>query len=98
MAAFDTDPADDAPGGWLYRGTIPSRWNIGAMPNSGYVLAVALAAVRAEAGAGPLTATAHFLSPCGAGDVEIGVEVLKQGRSLSTVTARLDQGERTRLA
>lgn len=99
MAAFDADTAVAAVGPGRYRGMITSRWHIGTVPNGGYVLAVVLDAVRQEIGEGhPLTVTAHYLSPCSEGEVDVEVEVLKRGRSLSTVTARLVQGGRTRIA
>ena len=98
--AFDLDtsvtPSD---GGGRWRGHVTDRWDIGDVPNGGYVLAIALAAVRgAVRQPHPLTVTAHYLGPCRHGDVDVVVDVLKQGRSLSTATARLVQENMTRLA
>jgi len=97
--AFDVDTvvAPTDPGRW--RGQVSDRWDIGAVPNGGYVLCVALAAVRAAVRQPhPLTVTAHYLGPCRHGDVDMVVEVLKEGRSLSTASARLVQDGQTRLA
>jgi acyl-CoA thioesterase len=81
-----------------FRGQVSERWNIGTNPNGGYILAIALAAARASvAQPHPLTTTAHYLSPCGPGPVDVDVDVLKEGRTLSTLTARLVQAGRTRL-
>ena len=83
MAAFDTDTAVVGLGGGRYRGSVSPRWNIGTNPNGGYVLAVALAALREEVGGRrPFSVTAHFLSPCTDGEVEIEVDAIKQTRVL----------------
>jgi len=68
------------------------------MPNGGYVLAVALAGVRAAVKhPHPMTVTAHYLGPGRHGDVDVEVDVLKEGRSMSTATVRLVQDGRVRL-
>jgi len=122
---FDADTAvrEVAPGTW--QGEITDRWDIGDIPNGGYVLAIAIAGMRGAIGRGPgahpsaqvshlgtgdhpgasvappedhvLTVTGHYLAPCRHGPVTIGVEVVKQGRTVSTLIARLVQDDRTRL-
>jgi len=97
--AFDVDTAVVASGDGRWRGQVSDRWDIGAVPNGGYVLCIALASVRAAVRQpDPLTVTAHYLGPCGHGEVDTVVDVLKEGRSLSTASARLMQGGQTRLA
>jgi acyl-CoA thioesterase len=97
--AFDLDTAVEAVGPGRWRGMVTDGWDIGVVPNGGYVLCVALAAVgEAVSQPHPLTVTAHYLSPCAHGPVEIDVEVEKDGRTLSTASARLVQDGRTRLA
>ena len=97
--AFDADTAVIPAGGGHWLGRVTDRWDIGLVPNGGYVLCVALAAVRASVRQPhPLTVTAHYLGPCRHGDVDIIVDVLKEGRSLSTTSARLVQDGQTRLA
>lgn len=94
--AFDEDTAVEAVGPGRWRGSVSGRWNIGAAPNGGYVFCIALAAIRGSVRQPhPLTATCHFLGPCAGGPVDIDVEVIKEGRSLSTATARLEQHGRT---
>lgn len=89
---FDEDTeVTPAPGG--FRGTITDRWDIlGGRPNGGYLLAVA---TRALAGAvhhpDPVTVTGHFLRPPAAGPVDIGIEVLREGRGHTTAMAALRQ-------
>ncbi len=90
--AFDEDTVVRALEPGRFAGTISARWNIGPVPNGGYVLAVGMAALRqAIAAPDPLTITAHYLRPSTPGPVDIEVEVLKQGRQFSTAAARLVQ-------
>jgi acyl-CoA thioesterase len=78
---------------------ISPAWNIGENPNGGYVLA---SVVRAMAEAGghvtPLSVTGHFLRPAAGGAPGVvEVEVVRSGRSLSTVEGRLVQDDKERL-
>ncbi|MHB1533723.1 MAG: thioesterase family protein [Acidimicrobiales bacterium] len=94
---FESDTAvRPAEGGW--RADIHPRWNVGDNPNGGYLLAIAVRAMLAEAERpDPLTVTAHYLSPPVAGPVAIRTDALKRGRSFVTVEAALIQGERERV-
>jgi acyl-CoA thioesterase len=92
---FDQDTVVEQVEPGLFAGRLTDRWNIGAVPNGGYVLAVALAAVRRTLAApDPLTVTAHFLRPSAPGPVHIEVETIKSGRQYSTASARLLQNEK----
>ena len=72
----------------LWDGSIAPGWDILGNTNGGYVLALLGNAMRNEAGRqDPLSITAHFLAPTRPGLVEIRTEVLKQGRTASTVAA-----------
>jgi acyl-CoA thioesterase len=89
---FDEDTAltEVAPG--RFAGQVTARWNVGSVPNGGYLLSMALRAVGAVLPArDPLSATAHYLRPAAPGPVEIQVETLKQGRTIATAEARLLQ-------
>lgn len=87
----DTQVEEIAPG--AYRGAISGRWNVGPVPNGGYVLAVGMAAIRRALPApDPLAVTAHYLRPAEVGEVEIQVEPVKVGRTFSTAMARMIQG------
>jgi len=96
--AYDIDTAVVPAGAGRYTGTLTDRWHIGVVPNGGYVLGVALNAIgQTVHHPHPLTASSHYLGPSEAGPVEVQVEVLKEGRSLSTAIARVIQGGRARL-
>lgn len=96
--AFDTDTTVTSHGPHQYLGHLHQRWTIGSVPNGGYAMAIMLrAAARESSHPDPLTATAHFLSPTGAGPVEIRSEVVKSGRSTSTIMLALHQEERERI-
>jgi acyl-CoA thioesterase len=92
---FDTDTAvvEAAPG--LYRGRLTDRWNIGMVPNGGYVLAFGMAALKqALPPPDPITITAHYLGPAAAGEAEVEVQTLKVGRQFCTATASTRQNGR----
>ena len=93
MYEFDEDTRVEQVSPGRFAGTISKRWDIGTVPNGGYVLAVGLAAVkRTLVAPDPISVTAHFLRPAVHGDVEVFVDVAKTGRSYSTAAARLVQG------
>lgn len=78
---------------------ISDEWSIGPNANGGYLLTPALRAAQQLAGQpDPLTVTTHFFRP-GIGDetAEITAELLKPGRTMSTVSATLAQQGKTRI-
>jgi Thioesterase-like superfamily len=83
----------DGDGCWS--ANIPEGWDIFGKANGGVLMTVAARAMAAAADRpDPLTITAHYLSPGVAGPFTIGTEVVKAGRRLSTVTARVSQGDK----
>ncbi len=83
---------------------VDAGWTIGDKPNGGYLLAaVARAAVdatRAVEGPDhphPLSASAAYVMPPALGPAEVHTEVLRRGRGMSQVRARLVQDGRTRV-
>ncbi len=89
----DTTLTADASG--LYRGRMSDRWNVGAVPNGGYVLAFGMAALkRALPQPDPITVTAHYLGPAAAGEAEVEVHMLKAGRQFCTATGGIRQNGR----
>ena len=74
-----------------YDAEIQSGWDIGGNANGGYLLCIALRAMR-DASARPdvLTATAHYLAPGKPGPVSVLTDVVKAGRTITTVTGALE--------
>jgi len=73
-------------------------WTIGDKPNGGYLLAImaraaleATAAVEGPPHPHPLSATAAYVRPPALGPAEVHSEVLRRGRGMSQVRARLVQ-------
>lgn len=82
-----------APG--RYAGDVHPRWTIGGKPNGGYLLALIARAVTAVAAhEHVVAASAHYLHSPDTGPVEIGVEVLRSGRSAGQLRAWLSQDGR----
>jgi acyl-CoA thioesterase len=94
----DTAVARTGDGGW----TADCRpdWFAPRGPNGGYIAATILRAMQGElalgegAGRPVRSLTLHYLRPPLAGPLEISVRVERTGRSLSNVTARLEQDGR----
>jgi acyl-CoA thioesterase len=92
MAHFDDDVATTEGAENHFRSQISGRYNIGPIPNGGYVMTVVLAAMLKKLpGREPLTTTMHYLRPTTVGDVEVVVEIIKEGKRYATAMARLVQ-------
>ena len=90
----EVTPAADG----AFDGTLSAGWAIGAVPNGGYVMAVAARALAAALDRPhPASITGHYLAPTEAGPVRIETEVVRQGRRLSVGTARLIQQGKERV-
>jgi acyl-CoA thioesterase len=72
-----------------YTATISPAWNLAIAPQGGVVAAIAARAMEAELGTGQVLRSFHgiFASPVPVGPVEVGVEVIRSGRSISQVQA-----------
>ncbi len=108
MSHFDDDtrvvpiePGLDGPGGAAsFSGQVQPAWNIGANPNGGYLLALAAQALRQRTPIHPdaLSITVHYLRPGLSGQpCCIDTQLLRSGRTLSTVRATLVQDGSARL-
>lgn len=94
---FDRATAVSDLGGGRYGGKIADGWDINGNANGGYLLAIAVRAMRAAAGrVDPCTVTAHFLAPGRPGPVSVVTDVVKSGRMFSTISGSLhaDDGRR----
>ena len=86
-----------ARGDGVYDARIDPGWWIERGPNGGYVAALVLRAMAAEVadnGRRARSFTVHYLAPPSEGAVEVHVTVERQGRSLTSASARLVQGDR----
>lgn len=95
---FDRDTAVTRVSDGHYRADISNRWDIRDVPNGGYVMAVAARALREHLShPDPFTITGHFLKPVLPGPIEIAVDTLKTGKTLSFGEAKIHQGGGERL-
>ncbi len=99
MSQYDDETAVEQIDDGRWRGRVSSAWNIGDNPNGGYLLSIAARALEdAVAHPDPLSVTTHYLRPgIAEADCEIDVELIRTGRTLTTVRAGLSQSGRTRL-
>lgn len=73
-------------------------WSIAGKPNGGYLMAVvANAGLAAVERPHPLAVSGHFVRPPDGGPAEVRVDVIKQGRTVSTVRTTLWQDDKPRL-
>ena len=97
MARFRTDTTVEPLGGGRYRARIDDGWWVQAGPNGGYVGAILTRALT-DAVDDPervcRSFTAHYLARPEAGPADVAVTVERTGRSLTSVSARLSQGDR----
>jgi acyl-CoA thioesterase len=91
---FDADTALRPLGSGAYEGSLDAAWWTPRGPLGGYVMAIVLRALEhtvADAERMPRSVTMHFLRPPAAGPVTVATVVERTGRSLTTVTGRLEQ-------
>ena len=75
-----------------FRGELCEGWRIGAVPNGGYVMAVAGRTLRAVLPhKDPLTVSAFYLAPTDLGPIDCYVEFLGGGRSTSFAEVKMYQ-------
>lgn len=97
---FDTDTTVERIGDNRWWAQITPRWNIGEVPNGGYLLATA-GRVLAETlpQPDPLSVTAHYIRRAEAGPTEFEFQAMREGRNVSTgmVTMHQDGQEVARI-
>jgi acyl-CoA thioesterase len=83
-------PSEDG----TYDGAVADGWNTPRGPLGGYIMAIVLRAMHHAVGDDarqPRSFTVHFLRPPHVGPVTVRPVVEREGRSLTSVTARLEQ-------
>ena len=100
MSDFAAETAVQAAGDGLFEGRVGSNLSIGANPNGGYLVSIAMRALLEQhpQHPDPLTVTAHYLRPGVSGEpCEIRAQVLRSGRQLTTGRATLLQEGKERI-
>jgi acyl-CoA thioesterase len=95
---FEADIALRDAGSGAYDLDVPPHWRVArGSTNGGYLAAVITRALAERAGAGrhPRSLTVHYLAGCGPGPARVSVAVEREGRSMTTLSARMTQGEAT---
>jgi acyl-CoA thioesterase len=80
-----------------YEASIDEGWFVFRGPNGGYVAALVLRAMTERVGdpaRAPRSLTLHYVSPADVGPVRVTTSVERVGRSLTSCSARLHQGDR----
>lgn len=99
MNRFQRDTAVEALGGGRFGVQIDRGWWVMRGPNGGYTAAIVLRALRAAVGDParlPRSFTIHFTSPPVEGPAEVQTTLERVGRTVTTATARLEQGGKLR--
>lgn len=94
---FDEATAVHPAGEGLWRADCGEGWAVPRGANGGYIAAIVVRAIEAEVAdpARPLRSlTLHYLRPPDNGPLEVAVAIERQGRTLTSVTARAVQGGR----
>lgn len=94
MAGFDDDTATEPVADGAWDASIAAGWATPRGPLGGYVMAIVLRAIEAavdDPGRSARSATMHFLRAPEEGPVRVSAQVERAGRSLTTVSARLEQ-------
>lgn len=94
LRTFDDDTSLTPAGDGVWEGAIAEGWATPRGPLGGYVMAIVLRGMELAVDDAERTArsvTMHFLRVPEVGPVTVSATVAREGRSLSTVTARLEQ-------
>lgn len=94
---FDRDTAVTRSGNGRFEARIDRGWWVMDGPNGGYIAAIVLRAITLAVGdpeRSPRSLTLHYVARPREGQATIETQIERSGRSLTTVTARLRQGDR----
>jgi acyl-CoA thioesterase len=93
----EPDRGDGAAGRLLFGAEVAPDWRAGRGPHGGYLAAMLLRALVesvADAERAPRSLTIHYARAPEPGPVQITTTIERPGRSLSTLSARMHQGEK----
>jgi acyl-CoA thioesterase len=94
---FDRDTRVTRLGPGSFRARIDPGWWIARGPNGGYVAAILLSALQQAVNdpeRAPRSLTVHYAAPPSEGPVRIETRIERTGRSLTSISARMHQGDR----
>ncbi|MGH9051267.1 MAG: acyl-CoA thioesterase [Acidimicrobiia bacterium] len=94
---FDRETAVMPLGGGRYESNLDTSWWVMRGPNGGYLAAIvlhALAAAVDDSERAPRSLTIHYTQPPTEGSLTIATTIERAGRSLTSTSARLEQGGR----
>jgi acyl-CoA thioesterase len=95
LTAFERDTAVAPVGDGVWQAMISDQWAVPRGPNGGYIAALILRALEAAVGdpdRAPRSLTLHYLRPPVAGQpAQIDVKIEREGRSVTSLSARLVQ-------
>ncbi len=98
MNEFDRATSVSAVGDGVFHVDLSPDWNVGLIPNGGYLMSVVLRAMSQQAAhPDPLSATVQYLRPSSNGPAQVSVEAIKRGRQVDFLSARLLQDGKERL-
>lgn len=97
MSAFEEQTSIKETASGTYEGRVHPGWWVVRGPHGGYLAAIVLRAMTARLGdpaRPPRSFTTHFAAAPEEGPLEIDVRVEREGRSMTTLSARTSQGDK----
>ena len=97
MSAFEQQTAIEETQPGVYSGHVHPGWWVVRGPHGGYLAAMILRAMTArldDPARPPRSFTTHFASAPEEGPLEISTEIERQGRSMTSLSARMQQGDK----
>lgn len=97
MTRFDRDTGVRPLGEGVYEGPVDRAWFIAQGPNGGTLAATILRALTTtvdDPGRPPRSFVVHYTRPPAEGPITIRTTVERSGRSLATLSARVEQGDK----
>ena len=80
------------------RANVTERWSVNGIPNGGYMMSIAARAFRVGLShPDPLTITGHYVEKAMVGPVELELDVIRQGNTVSTAALRFMQEGKERV-
>lgn len=97
MSPFDEQTSVEETGPGVYAGHVHPGWWVVRGPHGGYLAAMILRAMAARLGdpdRPPRSFTTHFATAPEEGPLEITTQIEREGRSMTTLSARMQQGDK----